>query len=73
MASLHMMQQNFDLVEQRFKQCIEVAEKGKKSLNKAKDQTQNTFIWQNNLMKFYLVNDVTKAIDFALELIDESG
>jgi hypothetical protein len=39
MASIHMLQQNFEKVEQRFKQCIEVAESGKKSLNKNKDQT----------------------------------
>lgn len=39
MASIHMLQLNFEKVEHRFKQCIEVAESGKKSLNKNKDQT----------------------------------
>jgi hypothetical protein len=38
MASIHMIQKNFEMVEKRFKQCVEVAENGKKSLNKTNDQ-----------------------------------
>jgi len=34
---------------------------------------QNTFIWQNNLIKFYLVHDVDKAIDYATDILDDQG
>jgi hypothetical protein len=30
-------------------------------------------MWQNNLLKFYMENDIVKAIDFAKDLIDEQG
>ena len=30
-------------------------------------------MWQNNLLKFYMENDITKAIDFAKDLVDEHG
>jgi hypothetical protein len=34
---------------------------------------QNTFIWQNNLIKFYLAHDVDKAIDYATDILDDQG
>ena len=37
------------------------------------DQTQTVFMWQNNLLKFYMENDITKAIDYAKDLVDEHG
>lgn len=52
---------------------MEVAEKGKKSFNKEFDQTHNTFIWQNNLLKFYLTHNIDKAIDYSHEILDEAG
>lgn len=73
MASLHMLQLNFEMVEKRFQQCIEVAETGKKHLNKNKNHAQSTFIWQNNLLKFYLTHNISKAIDFSSELIEDEG
>jgi len=30
-------------------------------------------MWQNNLLKFYMENDITKAIDYAKDLVDEHG
>ena len=30
-------------------------------------------MWQNNLLKFYMENDIKKAIDYSKELIDEHG
>ena len=30
-------------------------------------------MWQNNLLKFYMDNNITKAIDFAKELMEEHG
>jgi tetratricopeptide (TPR) repeat protein len=73
LASIHMLQLDFNSVEKRFQQCIEVAEKGKKSMNKKNDQTHNTFIWQNNLIKFYLAHNVDKAIEFSSDILEEQG
>jgi hypothetical protein len=42
-------------------------------MNKDNDQTNNTFIWQNNLIKFYLTHDLDKAIDYSTEILDEQG
>ena len=30
-------------------------------------------MWQNNLLKFYMENDIKKAIDYSKELIEEHG
>ncbi len=30
-------------------------------------------MWQNNLLKFYMENDIEKAIEFAKDLIDDQG
>lgn len=30
-------------------------------------------MWQNNLLKFYMENDIKKAIDYSKELMDEHG
>jgi len=54
-----------------FKRSIQVAENSKEKLSKSLDQTQTVFMWQNNLLKFYMENDIDKAIDFAKDLIDE--
>lgn len=34
---------------------------------------QNIFLWQNNLLKFYLENNIEKAIEYGQELQDEIG
>ena len=36
-------------------------------------RTSNVFVWQNNLLKFYLENNIDKAIDFGHELRDDIG
>ena len=56
-----------------FKRSIQVAENSNEKLSKSLDQTQTVFMWQNNLLKFYMENDIEKAIDFAKDLIDEQG
>jgi hypothetical protein len=66
-----MILQDLDKVEETFKKSIEVAEKSKSLLFKDLDQTQTVFMWQNNLLKFYMENDVERAIDYSKELIDE--
>ena len=66
-----MIQNNLEAVEHTFKQCIQVAEKSKTRLRMDMDQTQNVFMWQNNLLKFYMENNIDKALDFSNELIDE--
>lgn len=73
MASIHMLQLDFESVEQCFRKCVDVAENGKKSMNKKNDQTHNVFIWQNNLINFYLTHNLDKCIDFSNELIDDTG
>jgi len=30
-------------------------------------------MWQNNLLKFYMENDIVKAIEYAKELKEEHG
>ncbi len=68
-----MIMQDLSGVEEVFKKSIEVAEKTTERLHKDMDQTQSVFMWQNNLLKFYIENDIHKAIDYAKELIDEHG
>ena len=62
-----------DRVEEVFKKCVSVAENVKTSLNKEYDQTTNAFMWQNNLLKFYLQHDMDKAVSYAAELQEEVG
>ena len=66
-----MILSQLDKVEEMFKLSIQVAENSKEKLSKSLDQTQTVFMWQNNLLKFYMENDIEKAVDFAKELIDE--
>ena len=72
-ASLQMLTKDLPAVEDTFKKCIEVAEGSTVSLNPKADQTQNVFMWQNNLLKFYLEHDMAKAIDLSRELLDDLG
>jgi hypothetical protein len=73
MASLHMLLSELDGVEHMFKKSIEVAEQTKTMLSSKVDQTSSVFMWQNNLLKFYMEHDLSKAIPYAAELIDEQG
>lgn len=40
-------------------------------LNPHMDQTANVFMWQNNLLKFYMEHDIDKAIAFGGELTED--
>ena len=73
MASLHMLLHDLGGVEEKFKRSVEVAESTPVSLNPGMDQTASVFMWQNNLLKFYLEHDVNKAIEYAKDLLDEHG
>jgi len=68
-----MILQDLHKVEETFQKSIEVAEKTKSLLFKDLDQSQTVFMWQNNLLKFYMENDVERAIDYSKELIEEHG
>ena len=72
-SSLQILMFDLEGVEKSFKNCIEVAEKTRTPLNPKLDQTQNIFMWQNNLLKFYLEHDVEKAIEYSTELMYEMG
>ena len=72
-ASLQIIQRDILAVEDTFKKCIDCAEQSKVSLDPKLDQTQNVFMWQNNLLKFYLEHDIAKAKDFSMELLDDLG
>ena len=52
---------------------VEVAEKASTPLVKGLDKNQEIFMWQNNLLKFYLEHNVEKAIDYSKELLDDYG
>lgn len=60
-------------MEEIFKKSIEVAEKTTERLHKDMDQTQAVFMWQNNLLKFYMENDIKQAIEYSKELMEEHG
>ena len=70
-ASLQILLYDLEGVEESFKKCIEVAEKTRTPQNPKLDQTQNVFMWQNNLLKFYLEHDVDKAIEYSKELMED--
>ena len=59
--------------EDTFKKCVEVAENAQVPLNPNLDQTSNVFMWQNNLLKFYMENDIDKAIAYGKELSEDLG
>lgn len=72
-ASLYLIQRQLPQVEETYQKCIEVAEKAKTPFSKEADQTQSVFMWQNNLLKFYMEHDVMKAVNYGHELLDEVG
>ena len=57
--------QNLEGVENTFKKTVEIAEKQPPIKG---DKITSVFMWQNNLLKFYMQNDIKKAIDYSLEL-----
>lgn len=65
------MQDDIEGMEDTFKKCVEVAENSKTRLVSDLDQTQNVFMWQNNLLKFYMEYNIPKACDYSDELLDE--
>ena len=72
-ASLQIIQRDLGSVEETFKRCVEVAENAQVPLNPQLDQTSNVFMWQNNLLKFYLEHDIDRAISYGGELTEETG
>ena len=72
-ASLQIIQRDILAVEETFKKCIDVAENAQISLNPKIDQTSNVFMWQNNLLKFYMEHDIDKAIGYGFDLTEEHG
>ena len=72
-ASLQIINGDILATEDTFKKCIDVAENAVLPLNPSMDQTANVFMWQNNLLKFYIENDIDKAISYGKELSEEFG
>lgn len=72
-ASLQLMNRDILAVEDTFKKCVDVAENAKVPLNPTIDQTSNVFMWQNNLLKFYMEHDVDKAITYGAELTEDQS
>jgi hypothetical protein len=72
-AGIQRILKDLDGVEETFHKCIDVAENG--PLRKGGDKTRirNIFTWQNNVLKFYLDNNIDKAIDYGNELLDQVG
>ena len=72
-ASLQIIKRDLIAVEETFKKCIDCAEQSSISLDPKLDQTQNVFMWQNNLLKFYMEHDIDKAIGYGRELTEDIG
>ena len=83
-AGIQQIKQDHTAVEKTFKECIKIAENSPQNLIQMVDaksskpldadsRADQVFIWQNNLLKFYLENDIEKATDFGTELIDDIG
>lgn len=70
-ASLQVIQRDLGAVEDTFKKCVDIAENSKVPLNANEDSATNIFMWQNNLLKFYLEHDIDKAIVYGTELTEE--
>lgn len=64
-ASVHLMLGEIEKVEETFQKCVTVAENVKMPLSNSQSQTTSTFMWQNNLLKFYLQHDIQKATQYA--------
>ena len=73
MASIYQIQKDFHSMESIFQRCIETSENSPFNQLKQDTRTSNVFVWQNNLLKFYLENNIDKAIDYGHELKDEIG
>ena len=76
MASIYQINRDLDSMERIFLKCIENSEnspliQGLKADNLSR--VSSIFLWQNNLLKFYLENNIDKAIEYGGELIEEVG
>lgn len=72
-AGIQKIKRDLDGMEETFTECINIAENSPyhKGQNKEASRLSNIFQWQNNLLKFYLDNNIDKAIDYGHELIDD--
>ncbi len=68
LASVQKLLQDDKGVEQTFQQCVETANK---IYPRTKEDAARRFLWQNNLLKFYLENDVDKACDYGSDLLHD--
>ena len=59
-------------VEETFKRCVETAEKIYQPHKGTKpEDVAKLFMWQNNLLKFYLEYNVDQACDYGNDLLSE--
>lgn len=72
MASIHQILGDGDSVEKTFIKCVETAEKMHPQHKGTKaDDLSKVFLWQNNLLKFYLEYNVDQACDYGNDLLSE--
>jgi tetratricopeptide (TPR) repeat protein len=72
MASIQQMLGDINEVEGTFRRCVETAEKIYQPHKGTKGEDMSKiFMWQNNLLKFYLEYNVDQACDYGNELVQE--
>ena len=68
MASLQQIMGQIKDVEDTFNKCLDIS--GKIYPRRREDAVKR-FIWENNLMKFYMEYNVDKACDFGHDLLHD--
>jgi len=63
-ASLHRIEEDVDKVEECYVKCADIAKSAYKD-------PRNWFLWENNLLKFYLEADVDKACSYGQDLLGQ--
>jgi hypothetical protein len=72
MASIQQIIGNGQEVENTFRRCVETAEKIYQIHKGAKpEDITKLFMWQNNLLKFYMEYNVDQACDYGNDLLSD--
>jgi hypothetical protein len=72
MASIHQLLRDGRQVEATWQKCVDTAEKMTPLHKGSKiEDVAKVFMWQNNLLKFYLDYNVDQACDYGRDLLGE--
>jgi hypothetical protein len=71
MASIHTMMGDLDGTEKALAECVNVVETAKTSFNPKLDKNAMVWLWQDNLLRFYIHNKIDRAIDYATEIYED--